>query len=51
MTITFDNGVELQLALYESATDEEVRQQINYEVSEGWHLGVTSDNTYTWENT
>jgi len=49
-TITFDNGVELELALYETATEEEIREQVDYEVAQGWHLGVSSDNTYTWEN-
>lgn len=47
-TITFDNGVELQLALYETATDQEVKAQVDYEVAQGWHLGVTSSNEYTW---
>lgn len=49
-TITFDNGVELQLALYETATEEEIREQVDYEVAQGWHSGVTSSNSYTWEN-
>lgn len=47
--ITFNNGVVLDLVLYEHAVDADVRAQIDYEVSQGWHTGVDSSNTYTWE--
>lgn len=48
-TITFNNGTTLTLKLYANATDAEVREQIDYEISQGWHAGVDSTNTYTWE--
>tara|TARA_R110000803_G_C11901437_1_gene312167 strand:+ start:392 stop:553 length:162 start_codon:yes stop_codon:yes gene_type:complete len=44
---TFDNAETLELTLT-NTNDTEIRQQLDYEISQGWHEDVTSDNMYTY---
>lgn len=48
-TMTFDNDVVVELSI-PGAVEADVRTQMEYEVSQGWHSGVDSTNTFTITN-
>lgn len=48
-TLTFDNDVVIELSI-PGAVEDDVRTQVEYEVAQGWHTGVDSNNTFSITN-
>ena len=46
-TFVFDNGVTFDLYFLIDASESDIRQQVDVEISLGYHNGVDSSNTYT----
>lgn len=46
-TFVFDNGVTFDLYFLIDASELDIRQQVDVEISLGYHNGVDSSNTYT----
>lgn len=46
--MTFNNSVVIEMTI-PGSTESDVREQIEYEVAQGWHSGVDASNTFTIE--